>query len=103
MGGGNQIIIGQPLQHVTYVDHYFVLTRYDVFPFTFLIEQLQASGGSPHQKGNQIDVLVLFCPNRSRRLLCDGRIVDGAKNAIAFVYLWVKIMLSQFEMDGNSS
>ena len=61
--GAFQEIIGQALQHVTYIDHNFIGLRHNGHPFIVGIQQLQTACAGPHEERDSVDVFMLLRPN----------------------------------------
>ena len=67
-----ELLVGEPLKHVAHVDHQLVGQCSHWGPVSDGVHHFQARCRSTHQQGDEVDVLMLACPDAGLGLLQDG-------------------------------
>ena len=69
-------MVGQPLQHIAYIDRQAPWRRGDVHPAAIGAQNLQTCLLCPQQQGDEVNVLMRACPDAAFGIASYGGIMQ---------------------------
>src|SRR4051794_30138162 len=79
MGRTSQLIICQPLQHITHVDDNLIRQRGYTYPLVLPGKYFEPVGARTNQQSDQINIFMLFGANSTFWFHSNGRIMNTTK------------------------